>query len=91
MSLDAARRRLEAALAGGGPPALDDVRVVLAALDEAERQAAERWAAIGKLAPAAKAHRDRANTLATLALEAADALGSDPALAARLRDAAARS
>jgi hypothetical protein len=58
--------------AGGAAPA--DVAEVLALLDEARALAAERWEAIGRLAPAAKAHRDRAQDAVRLLAALRDAL-----------------
>jgi len=61
--VDAAEARVRAAVAAGDTPSLDDVREVLAALDDARATAAERWTAIGLLAPKAKELRVRVHEL----------------------------
>lgn len=55
-----AEARVRAALGAGVAPAPADVAAVVAVLDEVRRESADRWQAIGRLAPAAKAQRDRA-------------------------------
>ena len=70
----AAEARVRAAVAAGAPPALADVATVLARLDLARAEAAARWEAIGRLAPAAKAQRGRAQDLARLVAELRAAL-----------------
>ena len=78
-----------AAVAADQSVAADVIAALLRALDEARALADERWQAIGKLAPAAKARRDQARTLGALAREAATALdATTPELATRLRAAA---
>ncbi|MEZ4402896.1 MAG: hypothetical protein R3B06_22940 [Kofleriaceae bacterium] len=77
-----AEARVRAAIAAGAAPAGPDVVEVLAQLDDARAEAAARWEAIGRLAPAAKANRDRAQDAARLL----DALAA--ALAEPLDDAA---
>ncbi len=75
----AAEGRVRAALAAGGAPVAADVAVVLAALDAVRAESAARWQAIGRLAPAAKASRDKAEDAARQldALRAAAAAGAD--------------
>lgn len=88
--MSAAEATARAAIAAGQPVAADVVAELLRALAEARALADERWQAIGKLAPAAKARRDQARTLGVLAAEAATALDATaPELAAQLRAAAA--
>jgi hypothetical protein len=65
---------VRAALAAGGVPAAEDVAAVIALLDEARTLSSERWEAIGRLAPAAKGARDRAQDAARLLAELRDAL-----------------
>ena len=73
----------------GQPVPCDVARAVLALLDEARAESALRFTAIGKLAPAAKSRREQAQTLARLALIAADALAcTDETLSAQLTAAA---
>lgn len=71
---DDAVARVRAALAAATTPAAEDVAAVVAALDLARAESAARWEAIGALAPAAKAHRDRAQTAARLLAELRAAL-----------------
>lgn len=80
-----AEARVRAALAAGQAAAPDDVAAVVALLDESRAESAARWDAIGRLAPAAKAQRDRAQDQARLLAELAEAL------AAPLDDAARQS
>ncbi|MBL8622634.1 MAG: hypothetical protein JNK64_15070 [Myxococcales bacterium] len=79
---DAAEARVRAALGAGAAPPPDDVAAVLALLDAARAESAQRWEAIGRLAPAAKAQRGRAQDAARLLDEL------KAALAAPLDDAA---
>ena len=59
-----AEARVRAAVAAGRAPAGDDVLAVLTALDRARAESEERWQAIGRLAPAAKRNRGRAEAQA---------------------------
>lgn len=68
MSADA-EARVRAAVARGAAPASADAAEVLAALDLARAESAARWDAIGRLAPAAKAQRGRAEDAARLLAE----------------------
>ncbi|MBK7070708.1 MAG: hypothetical protein IPH44_00270 [Myxococcales bacterium] len=79
---DAAEARVRAALAAGAAPTPDDVAAVLGLLDRARAESAQRWEAIGRLAPAAKAQRGRAQDAGRLLDEL------KAALAAPLDDAA---
>ncbi len=74
-----AQARVRAALAAGAAPATADIALVLAALDAVRAESAARWEAIGRLAPAAKASRDKAQDAARQldALRAAAAAGAD--------------
>ncbi|MBK9037527.1 MAG: hypothetical protein IPL61_40830 [Myxococcales bacterium] len=69
-----AEARVRAALAAGSPPAADDLAAVVGALDAARAESTARWEAIGRLAPAAKAQRGRAQDAARLLAELAAAL-----------------
>jgi hypothetical protein len=71
---DDALARVRAALAAGAPPVAADVAEVVAALEDARAESAARWDAIGRLAPAAKASRDRAEDAARLLAELRAAL-----------------
>jgi deoxyribodipyrimidine photo-lyase len=75
----AAEARVRTALAAGAAPATADIALVLAALDAVRAESAARWEAIGRLAPAAKASRDKAQDAARQldALRAAAAAGAD--------------
>jgi hypothetical protein len=59
----AAEARVRAAVDAGRPPDPADVRAVLDELDRARAESADRWHAIGRLAPRAKQHRGRAEDL----------------------------
>lgn len=76
---EAALRRVRAAVAAGATSDVADVALVLAALDQALAESAARWQAIGRLAPAAKAQRGRADDALRLLheLRAAAAEGAD--------------
>lgn len=58
--------RVREAVSRGQLPALEDVRAVLALLDQTRMESEQRWQAIGSLAPAAKHHRARAQDQARL-------------------------
>lgn len=73
---DAAEARVQAALAAGAVPAADDVAAVVAALAASRAESAARWEAIGRLAPAAKANRGRAEDATRLLGELAAALAA---------------
>ncbi len=79
-----AEARVRAALDAGAAPDRDDVAALVALLDLVRAESAERWDAIGRLAPAAKAHRDRADDARRLLA------GLHAALVAGSIDAAAR-
>lgn len=51
--------RVRQALVAGQAPDRADLEALLTELDHARRESDERWQAIGRLAPAAKAHRAR--------------------------------
>jgi hypothetical protein len=76
---EAAIARLRAALANGADASLADVATVLDELDRVRAESAARWEAIGRLAPAAKAQRDRARDATRLLdeIRAAVAAGED--------------
>jgi hypothetical protein len=76
--VNGAEARVRTALAAGAAPAPDDVAALVALLDEARAESAERWAAIGRLAPAAKAHRERAEDGARALAALRDALAAGP-------------
>ncbi len=65
---------MRAALAGGGPPDAVDVAAVLDELAQVRAESAERWQAIGRLAPAAKGLRGRAHDAERLLAEVVAAL-----------------
>ncbi len=71
-----AEARVRTALAAGAAPTPADVGEVLALLDGARAESAARWEAIGRLAPAAKAQRGRAQDAARLLDELAAALAT---------------
>lgn len=73
-----AEARVRAALAAGTAPGGDDVAAVVALLDETRAQSAERWDAIGRLAPAAKASRDRVQDAGRLLAALRDDLRAGP-------------
>ena len=73
-----AEARVRAALAAGTAADGGDVAALVAALDEARAQSAERWEAIGRLAPAAKASRDRAQDATRLLAALRDDLRAGP-------------
>ncbi len=88
-----ALRRLRAAVAAAGPTEvaeLADVALLLAELDRVAAESAERWEAIGRLAPAAKAQRGKARDQARLLdeLRAGLVAGASPAALLVLLDAA---
>ena len=72
--MNPAEARVRAAVAAGAAPAPDDVAALLTLLDEARAESAARWEAIGRLAPAAKAQRGRAEDAVRLLAELATAL-----------------
>ncbi|MEZ4367567.1 MAG: hypothetical protein R2939_15010 [Kofleriaceae bacterium] len=81
--------RVRAAIADDRAVTPADAAAILRELDATRATAAERWRAIGALAPAAKARRGQAQDLARLARRAATALAAiDPALATELVAAA---
>lgn len=69
-----AEARVRAAIAVGESPRAVDIDAVLAELERWRAVAAERWAAIGALAPRAKELRLRAQDLQRAALAARDRL-----------------
>jgi hypothetical protein len=81
LAIDQALARLRAAVASNRPAALPDVALLLAELDRVRAESAERWDAIGRLAPAAKAQRGKARDLDRLLdeLRAGLAAGTPPA------------
>lgn|GEM_PF-2592848 len=68
---------MRAALATGAAADPDDVAALLVLLDEARTESAERWAAIGRLAPAAKTQRDRAQAATRLLAVLREALSAE--------------
>ena len=59
----AAEARVRAAVDAGRAPDPADLRALLGELDRARAESAERWRAIGRLAPRAKQHRGRSEDL----------------------------
>jgi len=72
--LETAEARVRAALADGRAPDPADVREVCAELDRVRAESADRWRAIGRLAPRAKQHRGRSEDLERALRAVRDAL-----------------
>ena len=70
----AAEARVRAALDAGRPPDPADVAGLVAELDRVRAESAERWRAIGRLAPRAKQHRGHSEDLERALRAVRDAL-----------------
>lgn len=57
--MSSAEERVRQALERGRAPASGDIEELMDELERVRRESEERWQAIGRLAPAAKAHRAR--------------------------------